>query len=347
MSIGERPGVYADYEVSGVSYSGNPVGTVGLAAAGGTKGEVLDVTSYAAAVAAFGAGSDAAEIVKVLIKNGVQTVKAATLGETPETADYREAFENLCAEEDVKVIVCDSADADVHKALRAAIAGADERTRYKIGIVESAGGVSELTDAAENINSERMVLVGPGALSENGESAPAGLLSAALAGTVASASDSAIPLNGVELHGLGGVNTRLTDGDITLLVRGGVTPVECVGGAVTVVRGITTRTKTNNEDDPTFRELTTTMIIDDVLPTVRAALRSGFSRVKNTERTRGAIRTRVIVELEKKLKAEIIDGYENVVVAQNAEDPTVCDVSFDFMVAHGLNQIRIAAHITV
>jgi hypothetical protein len=72
-----------------------------------------------------------------------------------------------------------------------------------------------------------------------------------------------------------------------------------------------------------------------------------FSRTKNTAQTRGAIRTQVVIELEKKLTAEIIDGYDNVAVAQNSDDPTVCDVSFEFTVAHGLNQIRLTAYITV
>ena len=116
---------------------------------------------------------------------------------------------------------------------------------------------------------------------------------------------------------------------------------------VTVVRGITTRTTTNGISDATYRELTTTLIIDSVIPAVRNALALSFARSKNNAQTRGAIRTRVILELEKKLAAEIIDGYDNVTVSVNADDPTVCDVGFEFTVAHGLNQIRLTAYITV
>ena len=64
-------------------------------------------------------------------------------------------------------------------------------------------------------------------------------------------------------------------------------------------------------------------------------------------RGRAAIRSQVIVELERKLAAEIIDGYDEVTVRPSEEDPTVCLVEFGFSVAHGLNQIHLTVHITI
>ena len=55
----------------------------------------------------------------------------------------------------------------------------------------------------------------------------------------------------------------------------------------------------------------------------------------------------MIVELENKLAAEIIDSYGEVTVSASADDPTVCLVEFSFAVAHGLNQIYLTVHITV
>ena len=126
-----------------------------------------------------------------------------------------------------------------------------------------------------------------------------------------------------------------------------MTPLECVAGVVSPVRGITTRTKTGGSADATWRELTTILIVDDVIPAVRSALRSRFSRSKNNARNRAAIRSQVIVELEKKLAAEIISGYDGVTVTASAEDPTVCLVEFGFSVAHGLNQVRLTVHIEI
>ena len=134
---------------------------------------------------------------------------------------------------------------------------------------------------------------------------------------------------------------------VRLLVRGGVTPLESAAGIISPVRGITTRTTTGGAADAAWRELTTVLIADDVIPSIRGALRSKFSRAKNTARNRGAIRSQVIVELEKKAAAEIIDGYGDVTVSASPDDPTVCLVEFSFAVAHGLNQIYLTVHITV
>ena len=91
----------------------------------------------------------------------------------------------------------------------------------------------------------------------------------------------------------------------------------------------------------------TILIVDDLIPTIRTALRSKFSRTKNTVRNRSAIRSQVIVELEKKAAAEIIDSYGEVTVSASTDDPTVCLAEFSFAVAHGLNQIYLTVHITV
>ena len=99
--------------------------------------------------------------------------------------------------------------------------------------------------------------------------------------------------------------------------------------------------------DTTWRDLTTVLIVDDVLPAVRDSLRTRFSRTKNTAQTRGAIRTQVIIELERKMAAQIIDGYGNVSVTADENDPAVCHVAFAFQVVHGLNRIELVAHITV
>ena len=136
-----------------------------------------------------------------------------------------------------------------------------------------------------------------------------------------------------------------TQGDT--LVTGGVTPLECVSGEVSIVRGITTRTTTGGAADKTWRELTTVQIVDDVIPALRASLRARFVRSKNTAQVRAAIRSQVMVELENKRSQEIIDSFGEVSVKASEDDPTVCLVEFSFAVAHGLNRIYLSAHITV
>lgn len=346
MSVSERPGVYSSYEVTSALYGSGTGRAVGVAAvaAGGTKGSVSRITSYADAASLYGGSSRLTGLIKVLLENGAPMIFAVpvVVSGTAVKADYEAAFAALMERSEIGFMVCDSRDESVHAALLSAISGGEERSKYRIGVVESAGTASALVALAEKLNSERMALIGiPAAQGEVGSYA------AAVAGVLAGQSDPALPLGGAVLSGVTAPDTRFSDSDVGTLIRGGVTPVEALSGTVSVIRGVTTRTTTNGTADATWRELSTILIVDDVLPTVRDSLKTRFARSKNTAQTRGAIRTQVVIELESKKAGEIIEDYSNVTVTADEQDPTVCNVRFSFTVVHGLNRIELVAHITV
>ena len=354
----ERPGVYSVYDASSAVFAGRASKIVGVAARAvrGDVGKAVTVTGYAAGVEAFGedAVPGMSTVLRLLFANGASAVTAVRVADAAEDgdeaqvlADYQSAFAAL-GKENVQIVVCDSGDLAVQQALRNAVTEASASRRERIALVGGSGeDAAALVERAKALNSERMVLVGPDPLDASGKTLPGVFAAAAVAGAVAAGRDPAVPLNGTELKGLGGLSQEYGDNDIDLLVRGGVTPLGTAAGISSPVRGITTRTKTGEAADATWRELTTILIVDDVIPSIRDALHSKFKRTKNTVRSRGAIRSQVIVELEKKTAAEIIDGYGEVSVTASADDPTVCLVEFGFAVAHGLNQIYLTVHITI
>ena len=172
-------------------------------------------------------------------------------------------------------------------------------------------------------------------------------MAAAVAGAICGGSDPALPLGGAELQGISAVEKRLDESEVDALIRGGVTPVERVGGSCWVIRGVTTRTKTGQASDRTWRDLTTILVVDDVIPGVREALRARFPRAKNTAQTRGAVQSLVVEVLERKLAAEVITGYDAVEVTALADEPGICLVTFGFTVTHGMDQIWLSAEVTV
>ena len=354
-TIHERPGVYSSYDASSVVSARAAAKTIGAAAiaAKGTANEAVLITSYEEGRSVF--GEDAAgtqgmsALLRMLFLNGAGAVKAAAVGKAAGgAADYASAFAALSEEEDVGIVVCDSAEVSVHQSLKTSVENASNARRERIAVVGGAAEtVAQMVEHAKSINSERMVLVGPDAALEDGTEASAVLAAAAAAGVIAGSSDASVPINGAALAGLGGVSKRLSDSEIDQLVRGGVTPIECVGGVCSPVRGITTRTSTGGAADTTWRELTTILIVDEVIPTIRNALRARFARSKNTAQSRGAIRSQVVLELEEMKSREIVDGYGEVKVSALESDATVCLVEFSFTAAHGLNRIYLTAHITV
>lgn len=349
----ERPGVYSVYDASSVTSAGRAAKRIGVAALAvkGTANAVVTLTGYSTGVDVFGEDEAGAPgmspLLKLLFANGASTVYAVRTGEAADLEAYQAAFAAL-ESYDVQVMVCGSSEVNIQKALKTAVETASAARGERIGVIGGSGDTAaQLVTRAAAVNSERMVLVGPDMKDENGTELPGVFAAAAVAGAIACGSDPAMPLNGAELYGIGGLQSVYSDNDIDLLVQGGVTPLEDVGGVVSPVRGITTRTKTGSAADATWWELTTILIADDVIPTVRSALRSKFARAKNTAQGRGAIRAQTIVELEKKKDAQIIESYGEVTVTASADDPTVCLVEFSFGVAHGLNQIHLAVHLTV
>ena len=338
----ERPGVYSRYDASTVVKGRGGGGCVGLAAlcGTGTAGTLYTFNRYEEAVTAFGGEETLTELVRLLFLNGAAQVKAVPVAEE---AGYKAAFSVLEAAEDIAVVVCDSGELTVQQALRDSVKAASEARRERIAVVGGKAGenATALVQRAEGLNSERVVLTAP--VGEGGGA----VVAAAVAGAIAGESDPAIPLGGAELLGLNGLSTQYGDNDIDLLVRGGVTPLDSRAGTVSVVRGITTRTRSGESEDATWRELSTVLIVDDVIPAIRESLRARFRRAKNTEQSRGAIRSQVVLELENKKAREIITGYDGVTVTALPENPTVCLVEFAFTVAHGLNQIWLTASITI
>lgn len=341
----ERPGVYSVYEASAAVSAAARRGVAAIAAlsGGGTPGALYDLGSLAQAAEAFGKEDRLTELVRLLMVNGAARVLAVPL----DSADgYADAFALLNSREGVKTVLCDSQDLTVQQALRDSVEEAAANRRERIAVV--CGGanetVSQLTARAGNLNSRRVVLAAPTSTAEENAGAQA---AAAVAGAICADGDPALPLGGAILRGLPGLTVQYGESDIDALIRGGVTPLESSGGRISVVRGVTTHTKTAGVADSTWRELTTILIVDDVIPGIREALTARFTRAKNTRQVRGAIRSQVILELERKKAAEIIADYGEVTAEPLEDNPTVCLVTFAFSVVHGLNQIWLSAQITV
>ncbi len=344
----ERPGVYSDYDASSVTLAGSTDRVIALVGMSQAESGLYTVTSFSDGRQTFGENSELGKMLKLAYQNGAGKVLVYPVAADTEAA-YTQAFERIFAEKQASFCAIGSGREDVQKALRNAVESASAQKGECIGLcgMENAEAAA-LTARAAALNSERMVLIGPDVYL-TGESTAAGgaMAAAALAGCLTDQSDPAAPLNGQVLNGLSGVTQVYDDTQVDALVTGGVTVLECFGGKVSIMRGITTRTTTSGTADKTFRELSTVLIIDDVIPSIRTALRAKFARAKNNAVTRNAIRSQVVVELEKRITRQIIEGYDHLTVAASEDDPTTCVVEFEFAVVHGLNRIFLTAHISV
>ena len=335
----ERPGIYSGYEMTRVLQSSSGGKAVALAArvSGADTGMAGKVVTLHKAEG-FSPESVMGQMVALALTNGAYCVYAYGVGGG---SDYAAAYEALLACDNVGVLVSDVTGESDLQAVRDAVGLASADRRECVGVCGARGAAAEQIALAQAVNSERMILVGTTA--EAGE----GLFAAAVGGAVAAMGDPSVPLGGAELSGALPDCGVFSDNEIDALVRGGVTAVESRRGIVEVVRGVTSRSKSGDGADSTWRELSTVLIVDNVVAGLRESLKARFHRARNTEQTRGAIRSQVILELENKKAREMIAGYQAVSVKAMEENPTVCLVEFAFSVSYGLNQIWISAHISV
>lgn len=338
----QRPGVYSSYSASSVISGRAGGGLVGLVARSGQlqAESMVMVTNHFQAATLFGEQDAITELCTLALENGARAVAVIPVDKA---VNYAQGFLLMSGVQDVSVVICDSDSIEVQQTLRDSVVQASAERKERIAVVATgkAETVQKQIERARALNCERVVLVSGG-----GDKSSI-LEAAAVAGAIAGGDDPAIPLGGAELLGENLVAEEYLDNEMDLLIQGGVTVLEELGGIVRVVRGVTTKTKNGEAEDSTWRELSTVLITDDVIPAIRASLKAKFTRAKNTAQSRSAIKNQVVLELEAKKAQEIITGYENVAVQADESDPTICKVSFSFTVSHGLNQIWILAHIAV
>lgn len=345
ITVSERPGVYTGYDASSIVQSSASNGAVGIVCAADIENVTQFLTASAARVA-LGAASKAAKYVELALGGGASACWVSPVGTSATAADYGAGAKAL-REKDVAAICCDSDASAVMTAIKTEVAEASSERHERIAVFAMAGETEDLVAAAGALNSERCVMVGPVPVGGDGETIDECEIAVATAAAIVSLGDPALPLGGVSLSGLYGAGGTLTSTEVDALVRGGVTAIECLAGEIQVIRGVTTRTKTGGEADATWRELSTILIVDNVMKTLRSSLRSKFARAKNLAETREAVASQVSIELAQKKNAGIIADYGSVSAVATPGDPTRCDVEFEFAVAHGLDRIVVAAHILV
>ena len=344
----ERPGVYSDYDASSIVAVGTAQRVIALIGVSSAKAGVYTLTSYAGAQEVFGADSQLGKMLKLAYQNGAGTVLAYPVAEDSAAA-YSPAVSAILAEKRSSLCVLGSALEAVQTAFCTALSGAAQQKGECIGICGmGAATAAQLGARAQKLNCERVVFVGPQVYAAGETAAQDGCMAAAaLAGALAAERDPALPLNGLELAGLTGVTAVYSDTEYDALVAAGVTALECEGGRVQVIRALTTRSKTGGSPDKTYRELTTMLILDELIPAIRTALRTKFAHAKNNVLTRKAIRNQVVLELEERVEREIIEGYDKLTVTAAQDDRTTCVVEFEFTVVQGLNRILLTAHMNV
>lgn len=306
------------------------------------KNTIISISGVADAKAKFGSLSKVPEFVRIAIANGVTNIKGMMVGAIP--ADYASvalaytaAFAESMRDDTVKCIVLDTNDATVLSALSTHLdtAEVEDMFRYSASAPDVIANDAAITTFASTLNNKRIFV--PSSLFVDAEQSALGGVYAGLGlccAIMTQTNDPALPLNGVEILGFGGVNRILLSSQKSALVSGGVVPMyTSQSGNPTIHRLVTSCTEINEVADATWQEGTTVFIADNVLESVETDIRNRFKRTKNVARIIKAIRDAIQNVLEVKEGLEIIENFDKNTISV-IKDPAdlygaLADYTFD------------------
>ena len=190
------------------------------------------------------------------------------------------------------------------------------------------------------------MLTGPDVLAQDEAVADGFCAAAAVGGAIASLSTPVVPLHDVALFGLQSLSALYTDDELDKLLQAGVTPVQLSGGRMCALRILTTRATAEGPEGESFRSLNATLVTDELLRDLRAALAARFRAAQNSTLTRTAIRSAVLLVLQDYRARGWLSAFGDLRVYADAGDASLCRVEFTYSIPAGLHRIALSAQMT-
>ena len=324
------------------------------------RNKITSITGTTDTINIFGSDSIVVSMVKILIMGGVNNINAIVV-DIPEQGsmtdeEYKvavsDAYDNaLMASMDdntVKVVLLDTNKCIEQMKTHLALCESNDMFRYSVILPDNDAvkSQSDYISYAKTIDDDRIFTAGTAIIDKTTAKEVDPVLGAAGLGAVimTETSDPALPLNGVQIKGFGGVVRKMLDSEKNMLANNGVTPLYTEGSMPTIFRLVTT-----NVSDKVWQEGTTRFIADHVLESVENTLRASYKRTKNVSRILGdtGIRGTVKSVLQTMNDLEIIENFDEstLTVIKDPNDMYGALVDYEIDVVTPLYTITISQHI--
>ncbi len=255
-------------------------------------------------------------------------------------ADYQDGLDVLL-NEDAHIIVAAGQDQSFGDNLAAhcRVASSDDYRRERIVVVGSGLGNSIDTLRGHSLNSDRLIFVAPGIVTNDGGAAtatdvvlPGAYAAAGVAGLISSLSAHISATN--KPFDVGGLETTYTSAQLAQLVQSRVFVLEKRLG-FKIVKGITTTTNS------AFSQVTTRRIVDFAKFGVRSASDPFIGKLNN-ERVRAALKGSINSFLADMVDREMLTGYTlDVSATRDQEIRGIAQVTMSLQPTFSIDFIRV------
>lgn len=273
--------------------------------------------------------------------NGQNGSVSGSNGEAATTTDYRNSLAKL-ENEAVNIVVLpfnhknDGEKGQVAAALQGHINITSEIKRERIAVFGSNGTDDVNAIANHNVDSDRIIFVGPGIRVSNSEQLPGVYTAAAVAGLLSSLPVQTSPTN--KTLAVPGLTAEFTSSKLEKLVLSNVLAVEKRNG-YRIVKGITTASNT------AWHQITTRRIVDYAIYGVRSACNPYIGKLNN-ERVRGAMKATLDAFLTRMVADEALVSYELDVSATRAQEIAgECAVTMTIRPTFSIDFVRVTMYL--
>ena len=339
------PGVYSDFSVKNSSLKIQNSKAVALWATAGSEvssSTVYTLRSYEEALSIFGTVStdnNMLKYAKILFENGCSKIYAMRAT----ASNLNAAMIKFLKENSVQII---TGDMRTQSELSSVKSRLNDGRRIGYNAICIAGTDLEVTNdiinLSETVDSKYIVITAsrPKILGESQINSSASAV--ALAGIISATNDPALPYNNALVKGIDLIESEFTREEMESLIEGGITLIENGPLYPYVVRMVTSCIS-----EVAYRDLNTTLIVDDVMSALKSVVLDKFSRAKKNSITVNAIISQLVLVLEAKKDAEIIASYNRPVATEVENDNTAMVFNISFEIISPLGKIILNADIDV
>jgi hypothetical protein len=250
--------------------------------------------------------------VKVLFGTGLNGNNTGSNGANAAPADYQAGLAKL-ENELINIVVLagqSASNGQIAAALQGHLNTTTDTRRERIGIIGCNGATDVNAVAAHNLDSDRIVYVGPGIRISNSEILPGAYTAAAVAGLLSSLPVQASPTN--KVLSIPGLAAEYSSPQLEKLVLNNVLAIEKRSG-FRIVKGITTATNS------AWHQITTRRIVDYAVYGVRSSCNPYIGKLNN-ERVRGAMKATLDAFLTRMVEDEALISYDLEVGATRSQE---------------------------
>lgn len=341
-----RSGVYTSFTINPI-YSGlknREIGLIAVCDKLDVINEHIVVNSLAQARQIFGEASNSNEVMtllKAIFMNNSSKVNVIAIPNNS-TQNYKNALD-LILQTDAYILCFGVVDNDFLQYLQSKLEESENNGKEKIAVISSSQ-VEQAKDISD-INDKRILVAFPKIIIKDFD---VNLSSVILASMISNLRDISSNLNGATILPEFMLTEKFDDDTIGELINLGICVFENQNNIIELIRAVTTKTlDTDGNKDYTYKNLSTVLITDIVIPDIRKLLKNKLLNADNSLSSLNSIMALIVDRLDFYVDMNYISSYQKPNIYLSDEDETVCFVELNFTIVQGVYQVYLNVQVSV